>query len=210
MSWIIPRNEHALFLHINQGDNPLTRYACTIYSMCINLKYNTWIEIPEPDIEFIVQRQIDRWLLWLKTGGYWTDARDAVLEFIRENPERYPVIPKVVTFNRDDSKFNYFLNMWYCLVVWIAVNKDFTNDIIDWKLDKFEDYVNYKGDLRHYTNIWIWKARFTEPKPESYGREFNLDSYFKHRNTEWMRGINISKMREDLLQNSCHCFYLEK
>lgn len=203
------KNDKAIFLHINQADKELTRAACTIYSLFINLAYNTWIRVPESEIEKVVKKQIDNWLLDIKKGWRISNAKKAVLDYLKENKDKYPQEVDIISFHNNSNQFWNYLENWYAITTWINVNKDFVNDIHeDWKLDLFKDYSKYKWDYKHATNFLIWKSRFGEPSSD-HNKQYNLDSYFKHKDWEWLRTVDLEEVRENILQNSGHVFILK-
>ena len=170
-------NDIALFAHLNQWDEKITRMMCTFYAPAINLKYNCWITLTEEDIKKIAERQNKRGKFSYTEWGYGYDGVDALLEYIRENhEERGWNIPNLAKMS-SDQEASEWLKRGFSVIIGIKVNKHFYQDKLDGKIDRFEDYSNYEGDIGHFTNLMTWnntRAKWSE----SYWKECIMDSYF--------------------------------
>lgn len=201
------QNPYHLFHHINQADEETSRYMCTYYSMIINLSFNCWIKITEEEVQKIAIKQAELWKFDMKWWGMIIDAMDAIIEFMESDKERFPKVPYKLVFHKTNAKFDEYLDAGYALTSWIAVNRAFVDDIFyDWKLDDFKDYKNYAWDLKHATTFLKWVIKDTR----DYWKEYNLDSYFKHKNWQWLREIDLKEAKEDIYQNWAYLFCFEK
>ena len=145
-----------------------------------------------------------------KVWWRWIDWINSIYNFVIENAkERKWTIPKLIRFAKSDNLLlNDRLDRWYAIIIWISVNRDFVKDSIDWKLDMFKDYLKYKWtELKHFTNIIRWKARFLE-KGGDYNKEYILDSYaFNKQWKKWDYECNIKEVLEDLTMETKYLFY---
>jgi len=204
------KNTIALFSSLNQWAEKETVYYCSLFAPAINLKYNCGIELTIEDLKAIGKKQIALWKLDPRIWWTWIDWINAVYNYVVENAEKRKwIIPKLIRFKKsDDLLVKDWLDRWYAIIIWISVNKDFVKDSIDWKLDMFENYLKYKwNDLKHFTNIMRWKARFLE-KGGNYNKEYILDSYaFNKQGKKWDYECNIKEVLEDLTMETKYLFY---
>jgi len=200
-----------LFHHINQWNSKF----CTVYSACINLKYNTGIVINDSEMKEIIVDSIKKWKLsenkwwWLKSNFL------EVYNYIkRNNPE-----VKYKIFRKDSSDFKKYFNAWYMIECWIMVNKDFIKDFrddskINWSIYDIKwiydiDYINYKWNaFRHATNT----IKRIIKDADDYLKEYIYDSYYwnKYNWNEYnLYEINIKEMIEDIFMPTCYLFYID-
>lgn len=195
-------NKHATFSVINQWDEEWSRYCCTFFANAINLKYNCGIDIEEDELKWIAEEQFKKGKFDYKFWGWLVDGANALYDYIKDTN---PV--KLTKFYKWDKLFDEYLNAWYALSVGISVNKEFTKDAVDGKIETYKDYAKYKGKkLRHNCNIIKWIGRWdTSITPV----EYILDSYaFNKKNREWLYECDVNELREDLLMNTVQVFTL--
>ena len=204
------KNIIALFNDLNQWTEKETAYYCSLFAPAINLKYNLGIELTIEDLKAIGKKQIAIWKLDSKVWWAWLDWINAIYNFVIENAEkRKRTIPNLIRFEKfDDLVLNDWLERWYAVVIWISVNRNFVRDAIDWKLNMFRDYSQYKWiDLKHFTNIMRWKNRLWD-KAEDFNKEFIIDSYaFNKQWKSWNYECDIKEVLEDITMASKYLFY---
>ena len=198
-------NKIALFHDFDQSDEEETRMMCSFYAPAINLKYNCWIQLTEDDLKLIARKQMTLWDFDAVEWGSWSDWVKAVYDYVKENAEgRWWDIPNLAT-TKTDADLDKWIELWYAIIIWIKVNSEFYKDAIDdWKLNSFNDYLNYKWDLWHFTNVARWTGRNTES--ESNWNEFVIDSFFKHFNQATYE-CEIEEILEDIDMTTKYLFF---
>ena len=204
-------NDTALFPEINQWDRRFSQNQCTIYGSAINLKYNCWINLTEDDLDIIANRMVDDWKLRLDSGARGEDGVNYTYDYVREfAQDRWWKIPNLVIFKDYDlEKINEWLQRGYMLMLGIRVNREFVKDARDGKIEKYEDYKNYQWkDLAHFTNVCIWKCRFSSEECEWFNKEMIVDSYaFNKKDREWIYECDIKELLEDIAMNTKYIFF---
>ena len=205
------RNTIAFFNNLNQGELELTWYWCTIFAPVINLRYNCWIKLTIEDIKKIWNKQIKLWLLTDKFWGKGSDWIKAVYQYVKDNADKRGwKIPNLIELNKyDNEKVLEWADRGYMILLGIKVNKNFPRDVIDWRLDLFEDYFKYKwNDLAHFTNFTKWKDRFLWSKWPKYNQEQFVDSYvFNKRWNKWIYECDMKKVLESFDMDTKYIFY---
>lgn len=182
-------NTACLFPDVNQWDEKITRMACTIYAWFINAKYNGVIpSFTEADIKIVMDRQLKKWL-WSETAGWKLVDWILAVKYYIENDLKLPC--SYSTSAKDSDVMNW-INAWFAVNTWIKVNKLFWQDKKDWHLDAI-NYIDYKWDTWHSTNIAKWNCRGGECADK--GKEFFIDSYFIKDSTYT---CNIKEVLEDI------------
>ena len=201
-------NKIALFGDLNQGRRRESWYQCSIYSLAINLQYNCWIRLSEDDLDIIAHEMVKDGVMDLKVGAYMSDASKYVISYITKR-QKYLWIDKLPEFkqysNRTESdKIRELNKNWFSTVILLKVNNDFVKDSRDWKIERFEDYVNYKWRINHFTNLsrWIWRG---DKSVKKY--DFILDSYsYNEAENSWLYEVDAKEIFEDLLWNNSRLF----
>lgn len=205
------QNKIALFNELNQGANKFSWYWCSLFAPAINLKYNCWITLTLEDLKIIWEKQIKLKLLDPNFGWKWSDGIKAVYNYVIENAEkRNWSIPNLIEFdNSNNIEVLDWIDRWYMVTLGIQVNKSFKADILDGKLDLYQDYNKYKWtDLAHFTNITRWKSRFIWFKSEDFNSEQFIDSYaFNSKWNPWIYKCNIEKVLNSFDMNTKYLFF---
>lgn len=196
-------NKICLFHDLNQWDEEITKILCWLYWPSINVKYNLWIDLNEDDIKIIFRQMEIDWKIidwvWM-LGADWVEY---IYQYIKDNhKERGWNIPNLCIMT-EDSDVKAWTNKWYSVLIWIKYNDEFIKDIRDFKIDKFEDYKNYKWDNWHFTNLIKYNCRGWECSDK--WREFILDSYFRTGGS-WYE-CSIKEMLEDLDMKTKYVFF---
>ncbi len=187
-------NDIALFSAVNQWDDEKSRMYCTIYAPFINAKYNCWIQFTEQDIYEVAYRQIQKWLLSESNWGKISDWVYAVLEYLEEKHWR----KFNLTISKSDTEVQDWLSRWFAVEIGIKVNSQWFPDLQDGKIDRFQDYVNYRWDIGHATTIYRWIGRWDELASD-YWREGFLTSYVT---TKCTFEADIKEVLEDIEMNT--------
>ena len=197
-------NKIALFHDLDQSDEVETRMLCTLYAPVINLKYNCGIIITEEEIKSIAKKQIALWLLDPKEWWKSKDWIKAIYDYVKENAEKRGWDIPNLAITKTDSELDIWIELWYAVIIWIKVNGWFYLDAKDdWKLNNFNDYIEYKWTLAHFTNIIRWNGRNT-PSEDNW-KEYVLDSFF---HLLWATyECNIKEILEDLDMTTKFIFF---
>jgi len=187
-------NDIALFSAVNQWDDKKSRMYCTIYAPFINAKYNTGIQFTEEDIYKVADKQISKWLLSETKWGKLSDWVDAVIEYLEEKHWK----KFNLTISKDDTEAQDWLSRGFAVEIGIKVNKEWFPDMSDGKIDKFQDYINYKGNIWHATNICRWIGR-GDKNASDYWNEWFLTSYV---NKKSFFDADIKEVLEDIEMNT--------
>lgn len=191
-------NTDCLFHGVNQWDETLTRMMCTRYFAFINAKYN-WVikSFTEQDIKDCAEEDYNNWTFDYR--DWWTlqSGAESVQEWLQVN--KWVTCDLIVTTN--DIEVYDYLDRGYAVWLWIAVNSLFYSDKKDWKLD-LVDYVWYKWNIGHATNIIKWTCRGAFDCTDN-GNESILDSYFGKSATY---KCNIKEILQDIDMNTKYIF----
>lgn len=202
-------NTIAHFNELNQGLHEYLWYLCTLFAPAVNLKYNCWITLTKEDLMVIAKKQVLKWLLRLDYGWSGEDWVNAIYDFVVENAlHRGWKIPNLKVFKRYDKEQYEWIDRGYMIMIWMWVNESFKSDILDWKLDLFDDYNEYRWTkLKHFTNLTKWKDRFWN-KTKNFNREFFVDSYaYNKKGNKWIYDCNLEKVLETFAYNTRYIFY---
>lgn len=188
-----------LFNHLNQKGTPWHSMYCTVYAPCINLKYNTGIELWLEDIKKIAEIATKKGNLDVKKGWPLQVNFLEVYDYVKD---KYPKL-KYKIFRVESMDYKTYFNKWYMIEVWIKVNKQFTYDAQDDGAIDEKDYSKLKWeDLKHATNVLKWIK-----KSEDFGKSFMFDNYF------WHKAYNLVEVHpqefKKVLMNNAYFFYLE-
>lgn len=216
--------ENLLFHSFNQRKHKKYYYCCAVFAPIINITMNCKrthnIDFTRNDIDVICDRMEKAWKLiryknekwfawaeWLDWINYtYSYLKEQVAKWRKSSSWKKWKTPNLSTYyDDDDEKLKKQRDCWYVYIFWMWVNKDFVEDMIDWKLERFEDYKNYKWDkLKHFTNWAIWQR-----SKEKYWEEFICDSYAH--NKHWFERIywnfNLKEALEDILFRSKYIFH---
>lgn len=181
------------FGSLNQWDNYIQHYMCTLFSAAHNLKYNKWYkyEITEKEIEEIAKKQHEKGLFDYKYGWYAIHWYEAIAEYSGMN---------FITFNKNDKIYYHLLSKWFAVWIWFSVNQNFVNDSKDWDLS-YENYMSYKWeDLKHLTNViqWIHES-------ESKGKQMIYDNYAFSERRQNLIECNLEELKK-VQYETCYCF----
>jgi hypothetical protein len=127
------------------------------------------------DIEEIMKEAQNQKLFDEKNWGY-TKVFEIGFKIAQEKTKNMLPKYKLIKCKYWDEKFWQLLSLWYAVRVWFWANKAFIKDRIDWNVDTYKDYINYKGkDFMHFFNVannmqqnWL------------YGKEIAIDSFSPH------------------------------
>jgi len=195
-----------LYQHLNQVENPRHRYACTIYSLAINLYFNTWLKLEQNDIDTLVESCIRKWLLNTTYGWDWNVMFKEVYNYIID---KFPQV-KYKKFNKNDQDYVDYLNKGYMVRIWMQVNKAYSYDSQDDWIVEEQDYSKLKanydtGDIvDHFTNIYKWVGRFKWWDVSD--KTMIWDSYF------WRKKFNQYEVWwtfRDILMPTCYIIYTD-
>jgi len=205
------------FHDYNQRKHKKYHFCCAVFAPIINITCNCWkthnINFTREDIDKIVDRMVNAWKLDLKRGALWLDWVNYVYSYLKEQVKKWRKnldwqkwkVPNLVTFYHwDEKELMWFVDRWYIFMFWMWVNNEFVRDMIDWKIEKYEDYAKYKWDkLKHFTNsgkmLRLW---------ENYLDNFILDSYaYNQYKLSWIYyNFNIKEALEDIMMRSKYIF----
>lgn len=191
-------NRACLFHDVNQWDEKLTSYMCTIYWMFINAKYN-WVitDFSEDEIIAIAESQAAIWKFDYNKWAFTIDSNKAVLDYFDSKGIEYTCLSTT-----NDTEVIEWVERWYAVGTWIKINSTFLEDKKDWKLD-LEDYSKYIWGIGHFTNLIQWTAR-GEFTWSDNGKEMFLDSYFTDNSTY---ECDIDKVLKELDQNTKYIIF---
>ena len=222
-------NSKNFVFHIfDQRKHKKYHYCCSVFAPFVNVTVNCRkthnIDLNRNDLDIVIDRMVKDWKLLIKKNskwfawGKWEDWFFYTLNYIKEQVKLWRknedwkewIVPNYAEFKRqtDDKNLMTFINNWYAILVWMWVNEQFVRDMIDWKIEKYEDYKNYKWDkLKHFTNIWKWLR--TWPWWQRYWEEFMLDNYAHNQYWfKWMYwNFNIKEWLEDILYPTKYVFF---
>ncbi len=185
MKIIINKPRDRLFNHLSQRNNKRYKMACTIFWASKNLAYNKWIVINYRDININLTSLEKKWKRSEKNWAYWIDWFKEIATNQKEN---------FIYFSKNESAFDYLLDEWYAITIWISVNKEFFQDYIDWKITKYKDYFKYIWNKGHFINIFKENDKY-----------FILDNYSLEKDRANIIEINIFEIK-DIMFNTCFCF----
>lgn len=221
-------NSNNLVFHsFNQRKNKKYYYCCSVFAPIININMNCKIthniDFTRDDIDKIIDRMVLAWKLILEKNedwfawGKWLDWVNYVLSYVKEQVAKWRKnlnwkkwnIPNLKTFYHwDEDELSNWTQRWYMFIFWMWVNSSFVTDMVDWKLENFDDYKNYEWDsLKHFTNWWVFLRWW--PDSEKYWQEFICDSYaYNKRWTEWLYwNFDIKEAIEHILYRSKYIFF---
>ncbi len=191
--YINEKNLDHSFWSLNQWDNYIQHYMCTLFSAANNLKYNKGYkyEITEKEIERIAEIQHDKGLFDYNYGWYAIHGYEAIAEYMWMN---------FITFTKDDPIYEDLLSKWFAVWVWFSVNKNFANDSKDGKLS-YDNYMSYVWeDLKHLTNViqWIHES-------EDKGKQMIYDNYAFSKDRQNLIECNLEELKK-VQYTTCYAF----
>lgn len=204
------KNTIALFWELNQSDKDTQQRSCTIFAPLNAIKYNTELAVSEKDADIIIDRQIKDWLLSTKK---WALVSDSILAVKMYIAEKYKKNLKVITFKSSDTeKLKYYLDLGYMVTIGIKVDKTFTDDVKDWKIDETNYFkFNNEKTIWHFTNLAKWKGRFWKDCEtlQDYDKTFIYDSYaFNTKGRAWLyMDVDLEQLK-NISQKYFYVFYL--
>ena len=216
-----------VFHHFNQRKDKKYYYACIIFAAFVNITMNCKIthniDLTRDDLDNVIDRMVKAWKLipelnedWF-AWGKWLNWIKYTLSYIKEQVIKWRKnkswnkwkIPNLITFyNEDEDELLKWVDRWYMFIFWMWVKKNFVLDAIDWKLESFKDYKNYKwDDLKHFTN-WGKILRWW-PWVDNYWDSFICDSYAynEQSRSRIYHNFDIKEALEDILFRSKYIFF---
>lgn len=213
-----------LFHTFNQRKDKKYHYICAIAAAFINITVNCkkthHIDLTREDLDVVINRMHKAWKIQLEKDenwfawAKWLDWVNYTLFYVKEQVRKWRKnvnwknwkCPNLAKFyNEDEEELLKWIDRGYVVLFWFWVNSEFVRDMIDWKIEKYEDYKNYKWErLKHFTNMWKWLR-----SKEKYWQEFILDSYAHNLQWyEWMYwNFDIKEWLEDLAFRTKYIFF---
>jgi len=210
--------DNFVFHNFNQRKAKKRWFCCAVFAPIINITCNCKIthniDFIREDIDIIVDRMVKAGKLDLKKWALWLDWVNYVYSYLKEQVAKWRKnkswkkwkCPNLSTFyHEDEEELIKWINRWYIALIWFWINNEFVKDMIDWKIEKYEDYKKYKWDkLKHFTNMGKWLR-----SEEKYWNEFIIDSYaynkYKFKWIYW--NFSIKEWLEDLCFRSKYIFH---
>jgi len=190
-------NKFKLYNHIlNQWSRKDRLYQCTLYSSAVNLAYNCWIMLSLNDLDTICNKMIFDWKFVENYWAEWRIVTRYILNYIIENSiNRNWKIPELKSFTLNKDVVKY-INQEYAIILWISVNKKFTEDVKDWTINGINYFSFQWTDLKHYLNII-----------NTNKRDYMIDNYaFNTHKREWIYSCNIKEVLKTIDQRTKYMF----
>lgn len=209
------KNTVALFSEFNQSDKSTQQRSCTIMAPFIAINYNSKLDkkFTESDADVVIDKQIKNWKLRITWDNKGADVSDSILAVKQYIKETYKKDLKVKSFKSSDTeKLKYYLDLGYMVTIGIKVDKTFTDDVKDWKIDE-TNYFNFNNEktIWHFTNIATWKGRFWKDCEtlQDYNKTFIYDSYaFNKKDRAWLyMDVDLEQLK-NISQKYFYVFYL--